>query len=83
MMNEETTVIEEFKPQFTPGFIETGYRKVSLKYRPKAYIGTFVEHGRVVKFTRKVFKRATEAENYSASVLERYSRILTERVKSV
>lgn len=80
-MTEETVVTQEFQPQFRLAFIHATYRKFWVKTE-KRYVGSFVEQGRVVKFTRMIFKRASEAENYAKAVFEKYSRLIIAKRES-
>ncbi len=59
---------------FNPALTKLGHAR-NAKYREKRYSGTF-QRGRLMKFTRKSFKRAFDAECYVTDVMCRYRRLL-------
>jgi len=66
---------DDFKPQFPHARLEARYRRLKTRIG-KIYIGCFYLHGQPVKYTNRLFKTATEANDYSKIVLERYANLV-------
>ena len=70
---------EEFKPQFPHALLRGGYQRWKNPYN-KLYVGCFYRHNQPVKFTNRLFKRASEAEDHSRKVLARYAKIVNAKM---
>lgn len=63
--------------QYPPALMRAEYGKIKHPATgQKYYLGEFLMYGRLVKRTRRMFKRAADAELYARIVLMRYRRLL-------
>jgi hypothetical protein len=73
---------DEFKPQFPPALLRASYKRWSNSYG-KFYVGAFYRGNSPVKFTTRIFKRASEAEEHCRKMLARYARLVTAKMLSL
>ena len=55
--------------------ITPSYQRIGLK-GAKLYVPKYIQLGRVIRYSNKTFKRASEAQYYAGRVIARYLKLL-------